>query len=121
MYPRQNPPSPECLKRGHVPKIKATCQVYRAQNSPQYVKLDIASRRSESPDRTWFKHDIHSIIFFYAFFYAFSAISVKISPKRPKIASVRYFGSLWMTFNEELQGQISACLQRTYIYKTAPH
>ena len=25
------------------------------------------------------------------------------------MASVRYFGSLWMTFNEELQGQISAC------------
>ena len=35
--------------------------------------------------------------------------------KRPKMASVRYFGGLWMTFNEELQGQISACLQRTYI------
>ena len=29
--------------------------------------------------------------------------------------SVRYVGGLWMTFNEELQGQISACLQRTYI------
>ena len=29
------------------------------------------------------------------------------------MASVRYFGGLWMTFNEELQGQISACLQRT--------
>ena len=42
-------------------------------------------------------------------------ISVKISPKMPKMASVRYFGGLWMTFNEELQGQISACLQRTYI------
>ena len=24
------------------------------------------------------------------------------------MVSVRYFGSLWMTFNEELQGQISA-------------
>ena len=35
--------------------------------------------------------------------------------KRPKMASARYFDSLWMTFNEELQGQISACLQRTYI------
>ena len=46
-----------------------------------------------------------------------SALSVKISPKRPKLASVRYFGGLWMTFNEELQGQISACLQRTYIYR----
>ena len=44
-----------------------------------------------------------------------SALSVKISPKRPKMASVRYFGSLWMTINQELQGQISACLQRTYI------
>ena len=31
------------------------------------------------------------------------------------MALVRYFGGLWMTFNEELQGQISACLQRTYI------
>ena len=31
------------------------------------------------------------------------------------MASVRYFGGLSMTFNEELQGQISACLQRTYI------
>ena len=31
------------------------------------------------------------------------------------MASVRYFDGLWMTFNEELQGQISACLQRTYI------
>ena len=31
------------------------------------------------------------------------------------MASVRYFGGLWMTFNEELQGQISACLERTYI------
>ena len=31
------------------------------------------------------------------------------------MASVRYFGGLWMTFNEELQGQISECLQRTYI------
>ena len=31
------------------------------------------------------------------------------------MASVRYFGGLWMTFNEELQGQVSACLQRTYI------
>ena len=45
----------------------------------------------------------------------FFSLSVKISPKKPKMASVRYFGSLWMTFNEELQGQISACLQRTYI------
>ena len=42
-------------------------------------------------------------------------LSVNISPKRPKMASVRYFGGLWMTFNEELQGQINACLQRTYI------
>ena len=32
------------------------------------------------------------------------------------MAYVRYFGGLWMTFNEELQGQISACLQGTYIY-----
>ena len=31
------------------------------------------------------------------------------------MASVRYFGGLWMTFNEGLQGQISTCLQRTYI------
>ena len=31
------------------------------------------------------------------------------------MASVKYFGGLWLTFNEELQGQISACLQRTYI------
>ena len=31
------------------------------------------------------------------------------------MASVRYFGGLWMTFNEDLQGQISACLDRTYI------
>ena len=31
------------------------------------------------------------------------------------MAWVRYFGGLWMTFNEELQGQISACLQSTYI------
>ena len=31
------------------------------------------------------------------------------------MASLRYFGRLWMTFNEELQGQISACLQGTYI------
>ena len=31
------------------------------------------------------------------------------------MALARYFGGLWMTFNEELQGQISACLQRTYI------
>ena len=30
------------------------------------------------------------------------------------MASMRYFGGLWMTFNEELQGQICACLQRTY-------
>ena len=45
-----------------------------------------------------------------------SALSVKISPKRPKLSSVRYFGGLWMTFNEELQGQISVCLQRTYIF-----
>ena len=41
-----------------------------------------------------------------------SSLSVKISPK---MASVRYFGSLWMTFSEELQDQICACLQRTYI------
>ena len=60
-------------------------------------KLDIASRRSVSPDGTW------------------SALRAKISPKRPKMTSVRYFGGLWMTFNEELQGKISACLQRTYI------
>ena len=33
----------------------------------------------------------------------------------PFLALVRYFGGLWMTFNEELQGQIYACLQRTYI------
>ena len=45
----------------------------------------------------------------------FFSRSVKISPKRPKMASMRYFGGLWMTFNEELRGQISACLQRTYI------
>ena len=31
------------------------------------------------------------------------------------MALVSYFGGLWMTFNEELQGQISKCLQRTYI------
>ena len=31
------------------------------------------------------------------------------------MASVRYFGGLWMTFNEELQDQISVCLQTTYI------
>ena len=31
------------------------------------------------------------------------------------MVSVRYFGGLWMTFNEELQGEISACLQRTHI------
>ena len=31
------------------------------------------------------------------------------------MVSARYFGGLWMTFNEELQGQISAYLQRTYI------
>ena len=43
-------------------------------------------------------------------YYVYSELSVKISPKRPKMASVRYFGGLWMTFNEELQGQISACL-----------
>ena len=30
------------------------------------------------------------------------------------MASVRYFGGLWMTFNGGLQGQISPCLQRTY-------
>ena len=30
------------------------------------------------------------------------------------MASVSYFGGLWMTVNEEFQGQISACLQRTY-------
>ena len=47
--------------------------------------------------------------------YNFFLLSVKISPKRPKMASVRYFGGLWMTFNKEVQGQISACLQRTYI------
>ena len=38
-----------------------------------------------------------------------------ISKKAKKWSSVRYFGGQWMTFNEELQGQISACLQRTYI------
>ena len=38
-----------------------------------------------------------------------------ISKKGQKMVSVRYFGGLWMTFNEKLQGQISACLQRTYI------
>ena len=38
----------------------------------------------------------------------------------PKMAPVRYFDGLWMTFNEELQGQISACLQRTYIYVYTP-
>ena len=47
--------------------------------------------------------------------YNIFSLSVKISPKRPKMASVRYFGGLWMTFNEELQGKICACLQRTYI------
>ena len=47
--------------------------------------------------------------------YNIFSLSVKKSPKRPEMASVRYFGGLWMTFNEELQGQISACLQRTYI------
>ena len=31
------------------------------------------------------------------------------------MALVRYFGGLRMTFNEEPEGQISACLQRTYI------
>ena len=31
------------------------------------------------------------------------------------MTSVRYFGGLWMTFNEEFQDQISACLQRAYI------
>ena len=31
------------------------------------------------------------------------------------MVSVRYFGGLWMSFSEELQGQISACLQKTYI------
>ena len=31
------------------------------------------------------------------------------------MASVRYSGGLWMTFNEQPQGQISASLQRTYI------
>ena len=36
------------------------------------------------------------------------------------MVSVRYFGGLWMTFNEELQGQISACLQRTYICTVEP-
>ena len=45
----------------------------------------------------------------------FFSLSLKVSPHRTKMASVRYFGGLWMTFNEELQGQISACLQRTYI------
>ena len=30
------------------------------------------------------------------------------------MVSVRYLGGLWNTLNEELQGQISACLQRTY-------
>ena len=45
----------------------------------------------------------------------FFSLSVKISPKRPKMTSVRYFGGLWVTFNEELQGQISACLKGTYI------
>ena len=35
------------------------------------------------------------------------------------MASVRHFGSLWMTLNEELRGQISACLQRTYICITS--
>ena len=45
----------------------------------------------------------------------YSQHNVKISLKRPKMASVRYFNGLWITFNEELQGQISACLQRTYI------
>ena len=45
----------------------------------------------------------------------FFSLSVKVSPKSPKMTLVRYFGGLWMTFSEELQGQISACLQRTYI------
>ena len=49
-----------------------------------------------------------------------SGCSFPLRALRPKISSkitsVRYFGSLWMTFNEELQGQISACLQRTNIY-----
>ena len=40
------------------------------------------------------------------------ALTPKISLK---MASLRYFGGLWMTFNEEPQGQISACLQRTDI------
>ena len=40
--------------------------------------------------------------------------------KRPKMASVRYFGGLWITFNEELQFQISACLQRTYMLCIPP-
>ena len=45
----------------------------------------------------------------------FSIKCENISKKEKKIASVRYFGGLWMIFSEELQGQISACLQRTYI------
>ena len=48
--------------------------------------------------------------------YNIFSLSLKISPKRPKMDSVRYFGGLWMTFNEELQGQISACLQDIYMY-----
>ena len=31
------------------------------------------------------------------------------------MALVSYFDGLWMTFNEEIQGQISASLQRTYV------
>ena len=45
-----------------------------------------------------------------------SALSVKISPKRTKMAPVRYFDGMWMTFNEELQGQISTCLHIYVLY-----
>ena len=36
------------------------------------------------------------------------------------MASVRYFSGLWMTFNEEHQSQISACLQRIQAYRALP-
>ena len=46
--------------------------------------------------------------------FMFSCFQCENISKKPKMASVRYFGGMWITFNEELQGQISACLQRTY-------
>ena len=43
------------------------------------------------------------------------AATVKSVDTQAKNGLGEVLWGLWMTFNEELQGQISACLQRTYI------